>query len=120
MLWTETSPFIALRICSTGGSEANFTVMRAPPLKSIPYLSPPCIAILAKPATVNTSEAIMKGHFLPRKSKFVFLNNSIETCHAGVVHYVGHQPFEFVPDFGHPPEVPTQSVKAGPANLDTQ
>ena len=25
------------------------------------------------PATVRTSEAMMNGHFLPRKSKFVFL-----------------------------------------------
>ena len=39
--------------------------------------------MLANPATVSTSEATMNGHFLPRKSKFVFLNNSIEPCRAG-------------------------------------
>src|SRR3954468_22673651 len=108
MFWTVTSPFIAPPIFSTGGADANFTVMSAPPLKSIPYLSPCCIAMLMKPATVNTSEAIIKGHFLPRKSKFVFLNNSIEPCHAGVLHHVGHQPFEFVPIPGRPPGVPAQ------------
>ncbi len=81
--WMSGECDIAARILSSGGVEANFTVMRAPPLKSIPYLSPPCIAMLMNPAAVNTSEAMINGHFLPRKSKFVFLNNSIELCHAG-------------------------------------
>ena len=30
------------------------------------------------PAAVTTSDAVMNGHFHFRKSKFVFLNNSIE------------------------------------------
>src|SRR5438874_13586309 len=86
----------------------------------MPYLSPPLAIMLPNPATVNTSEAIIKGHFLPRKSKFVFLNNSIETCHAGVLHYVGHQPFQIVPVSGFPPRVPAHlPATAGPA-LDTQ
>src|SRR3989442_7121121 len=78
---TVTSPAIlldtAVRISSIGGLPANFTVMSVPPLKSIPYKGPPFRARLTKPATVSTSDAMMNGHFLPRKSKFVFLNNSI-------------------------------------------
>ena len=35
---------------------------------------------LINPAAVSTSEAIIKGHFLPRKSKFVFLNISIKAA----------------------------------------
>jgi hypothetical protein len=30
------------------------------------------------PAAVTTSDAVMNGHFHLKKSKFVFLNNSIE------------------------------------------
>src|SRR5437762_11067419 len=40
--------------------------------------------ILINPAAVNTSDRPMKGHFLPRKSKLVFLNNSIEPVTAGL------------------------------------
>jgi hypothetical protein len=29
----------------------------------------------------------MNGHFLPRKSKSVFLNNCIDPCQAGVPQY---------------------------------
>src|SRR6266542_6836124 len=67
----------AVRILSSGGGPANFTYIIAPPLKSIPYLIPPFMAMLINPAAVSTREAMMNGHFLPRKSKFVFLNNSI-------------------------------------------
>src|SRR6266536_4353674 len=65
------------RILSSGGGPENFTYIIAPPRKSIPYLIPPFMAILISPAAVSTREAMMNGHFLPRKSKFVFLNNSI-------------------------------------------
>src|SRR5580765_334070 len=44
----------------------------------------PFIPILINPAAVNTSDKPMKGHFLPRKSKLVFLNNSIEPVTAGL------------------------------------
>src|SRR4029079_10143986 len=54
-----------------------------PPLKSIPYRIP-FTPILINPATVNKSETPMNGHFLPRKSKLVFLNNSIEPVTAGL------------------------------------
>jgi hypothetical protein len=40
--------------------------------------------MLIHPAAVNTSDKPMKGHFLPRKSKLVFLNNSIEPATAGL------------------------------------
>src|SRR5580704_4826446 len=40
--------------------------------------------ILIHPAAVNTSDKPMKGHFLPRKSNLVFLNNSIEPVTAGL------------------------------------
>ena len=46
----------------------------------MPYFGPPFTPKLTKPAAVNTSEAMMKGHLYPRKSKFVFLNNSIYHC----------------------------------------
>jgi hypothetical protein len=49
----------------------------------MPYLRPPFMAILASPATVKMSDAPINGHFLPRKSNFVFLNNSIEPVTAG-------------------------------------
>ena len=44
----------------------------------------PFIPILINPAADNTSDKPMKGHFLPRKSKLVFLNNSIEPVTAGL------------------------------------
>src|SRR3954462_9191690 len=88
---------MAARIFSRSGFWSNLTVIRAPPLKSIPNLTPPCIRILANPATVSTSEAIMNGHFLPRKSKFVFLNNSIEPCRTGSVDKLDSGPLPFVP-----------------------
>src|SRR3954451_14551964 len=63
----------------------------------------------------------MKGHFLPRKSKFVFLNNSIETCHAGVVHYLGHQPFSICSRIRTPAGASrTAQEIARPPHLDTQ
>src|SRR5438270_3880097 len=74
---------MAERIFSMGGGPAHFTIMIAPPLKSIPYFTPPCSAILNNPATESTREAPMKGHFHFRKSKFVFLNISMEPCRAG-------------------------------------
>src|SRR5579862_3127433 len=40
--------------------------------------------ILINPATDKASDSPMKGHFLPRKSKLVFLNNSIEPVTAGL------------------------------------
>ena len=58
----------AARISSSGGSALNFSFISAPPLKSIPYVGPPCIARLISPAAVKIKEAIMNGHFLPRKS----------------------------------------------------
>src|ERR1700683_304345 len=51
-----------------------------PPLNSMPYRGPPFIARLPRPNTVRINEAIMNGHFFPRKSKLVFLNNSIDHC----------------------------------------
>src|SRR5262245_28509633 len=45
----------------------------------MPYRGPPFIAKLPIPSAVSTSEAMMNGHFLPRKSKFVFLNNSMNS-----------------------------------------
>src|ERR1700733_10333166 len=44
----------------------------------------PFTAILINPAADSTSDNPMKGHFLPRKSKLVFLNNSIEPVTAGL------------------------------------
>ena len=44
----------------------------------------PFTPILINPAADNTSDKPMKGHFLPRKSKLVFLNNSIEPVTAGL------------------------------------
>jgi hypothetical protein len=38
------------------------------------------MARLINPATERMIDAIMNGHFFPRKSKFVFLNNSIRHC----------------------------------------
>ena len=84
---TEISPgnllWSAERICCTGGSWAKRSDIWAPPLKSIPYCMP-FTAILIHPAAVNTSDKPMNGHFLPRKSKLVFLNNSIEPVTAGL------------------------------------
>jgi hypothetical protein len=59
---------MAARILFSGGAEVNFTVINTPSLKSIPYLRPPFAAILPSPAAVNINEAMMNGHFLPRKS----------------------------------------------------
>jgi hypothetical protein len=38
------------------------------------------MAMLAMPATESTREAVMKGHLLPRKSKLVFLNISMQSA----------------------------------------
>src|SRR5260370_41686380 len=62
---TSTLPILearADRIFSTGGGPLNFTYIIAPPLKSIPYLIPPFMAMLVTPATVSTRDAIMNGH----------------------------------------------------------
>src|ERR1039458_7580022 len=79
---------MAERIWSSGGVDANSTVIRAPPRKSMPYFRPPLTIMLVMPATERISEAMMKGHFFPRKSKSVFLNNSIEPRRAGALYYL--------------------------------
>ena len=70
--WTLTSPLtlssMAARILLSSGGLANFTWISVPSLKSMPYLRPPLAMMLVTPATLSTSEAMIKGHFLPRKS----------------------------------------------------
>jgi hypothetical protein len=43
------------------------------------------MAKLTIPAAVRISEAMMKGHFLPRKSKFVFLKSSMNPIELAFV-----------------------------------
>src|ERR1035437_9666951 len=88
---------MAERIWSSGGVDANSTVIKAPPRKSMPYFRPPLTTTLVMPATERISEAMIKGHFFPRKSKSVFLNNCIEPCRAGALYNLGHRLFQYVP-----------------------
>ena len=72
-LCTVTSPLIlpgtgmALRIFSSGGVWANLTVIRVPPLKSIPYLSPPFMTILPKPGHRQHQRGDDEGPLLAQK-----------------------------------------------------